>query len=136
MNVRKVVCCFLQHQGEILVRRRSGKVSTYRGRWAGGSGSIEDDATAFQQALRETNEEPGLTLEDTTLLRQGNPLVVEDAGLGVGWSTPFCFLSAMPIKCAWTGSMRSQNGLTPSNLVNWTLYPNSRRHGNRVLVIG
>ena len=42
MAERRVVTCFLMHQGKLLVLRRSAKVRTYQGKWAGVSGYIED----------------------------------------------------------------------------------------------
>ncbi|MCL0057688.1 hypothetical protein M1N05_01270 [Dehalococcoidales bacterium] len=41
---KKVVTCFLESDGEILILRRSAQVSSYQGRWAGVSGYIETTA--------------------------------------------------------------------------------------------
>ena len=53
---RAVVTSFLQHEGKILVLRRSERVSTYRGCWAGVSGSIDGRRTPEQQARLEIRE--------------------------------------------------------------------------------
>ena len=42
MEERHVVTCFLEHGGEIPLLRRSQRVGTYKGRWAGVSGYIEE----------------------------------------------------------------------------------------------
>ena len=90
LQEKRVVTCFLEFAGEILILRRSGQVGTYQGRWAGVSGYIEE--TADEQALVEINEETGLGGEDVKLMKKGRPLVVEDEKLGVKWVVhPYLF---------------------------------------------
>jgi len=90
LQEKKVVTCFLESGGEILILRRSGEVGSYRGRWAGVSGYIE--TTADEQALTEIEEETGLARGDVELLKKGKPLAVEDEGLGIRWVVhPYLF---------------------------------------------
>lgn len=91
LQERKVVTCFLESDGEILLLRRSERVGSYQGRWAGVSGYIEK--TAKKQALVEIDEETGLRGEgDLKLLKKGEPLVVGDKELGVRWVVhPYLF---------------------------------------------
>jgi 8-oxo-dGTP diphosphatase len=90
LEEKKVVTCFLESGGEILILRRSQQVGSYRGRWAGVSGYVE--TTPDEQALVEIGEEVGLSGDDLQLLRRGEPLPVEDAGLGVRWIVhPYLF---------------------------------------------
>jgi len=56
---KRVVTCFLESDGEILILRRSRQVGSYQGKWAGVSGFIE--TTADEQALVEIEEETGLS---------------------------------------------------------------------------
>jgi 8-oxo-dGTP pyrophosphatase MutT (NUDIX family) len=93
-----VVTCFLLRSGphgrdEVLILRRSGRVRTYQGRWAGVSGYLEDEpAAAEQQARREIQEETGLSSADIELARAGEPLSFEDADLDTRWTVhPFLF---------------------------------------------
>jgi len=87
---RKVVTCFLESNGEILLLRRSEQVGSYQGKWAGVSGYIE--TTPDEQALVEIEEETGLSGEDLHLVRKGEPLAVEDAQFGVRWLVhPYLF---------------------------------------------
>jgi len=87
---KRVVTCFLESDGEILILRRSRQVGTYQGRWAGVSGYIE--ATADEQALVEIEEETGLSQEDLKLIKRGEPLSIEDEKLGVKWVVhPYLF---------------------------------------------
>ncbi len=90
LQEKKVVSCFLESDGEILILRRSGQVGTYQGRWAGVSGYIE--TTADEQALTEIEEETSLSGEDLKLIKKGRPLEVKDDKLGVKWVVhPYLF---------------------------------------------
>ena len=87
---KRVVTCFLESNGEILILRRSRQVGSYQGKWAGVSGYIE--TTADEQALVEIEEEAGLSQEDLKLIKKGEPLSIEDEKLGVKWVVhPYLF---------------------------------------------
>jgi 8-oxo-dGTP pyrophosphatase MutT (NUDIX family) len=95
MREAKVVTCFLLRRSsggdEVLLLRRSHQVGTYRGRWAGVSGYLEE-ADPLEQAYREVEEEADLMREDLTLLRAGESLEVVDADAGRRWVVhPFLF---------------------------------------------
>ena len=104
MDERHVVTCFLEHNGRIMVLRRSERVGTYRGRWAGVSGYIEEGSTPSQQAWTEVKEEAALDREDVELVQEGVPLEVVDAELARKWIVhPFRFRVLRPdkIKIDW-----------------------------------
>jgi 8-oxo-dGTP pyrophosphatase MutT (NUDIX family) len=100
-----VVTCFLLRTGphghdEVLILRRSGRVRTYRGRWAGVSGYIEGEppgpgapaSSPEEQARREVEEETGLSPADAELVRTGDPFTFEDPDLDTRWTVhPFLF---------------------------------------------
>jgi len=95
MQPTNVVTCFLLRRSggedEILLLRRSQQVGTYRGRWAGVSGYIEE-TDALTQAYAEIEQETGLASEDVQLLRTGEPLEVVDAEAERRWMVhPFLF---------------------------------------------
>jgi 8-oxo-dGTP diphosphatase len=83
LQEKKVVTCFLESNGEILILRRSQAVGSYRGQWAGVSGYIE--STPDEQALTEIEEETSLKRGDVELVKRGAPLAVEDEGLRTRW---------------------------------------------------
>lgn len=85
MEEKRVVTCFLEYKKKIPLFRRSEKVGTYRGRWAGVSGYIEEGNTPYEQALEEIKEETGLDKEDIKLVKEGEPLEVIDAPMGRRW---------------------------------------------------
>ena len=87
---KRVVTCFLESDGEVLILRRSRQVGSYQGKWAGVSGYIE--TTADEQALVEIEEETGLSQEDLKLINKGEPLSIEDKKLGIKWVVhPYLF---------------------------------------------
>jgi 8-oxo-dGTP pyrophosphatase MutT (NUDIX family) len=91
IRMRKVVTAFLRHGDKILVLRRSDRVGSYQGCWAGISGYIEEDETPLEAAEREIREETRIM--DAKLVREGKPLVVEDKG--IEWVVhPFLFDSS------------------------------------------
>lgn len=104
MEERQVVTCFLEHESKIPLLRRSQRVGTYRGRWAGVSGYIEEGNTPYEQALKEIREETGLSQEDVQLVKEGQPLEVIDEELGRKWVVhPFRFrvMSPQKIRIDW-----------------------------------
>lgn len=101
MEETHVVTCFLlrhdpEHGDRVLLLRRSPRVGTYQGRWAGVSGYLEA-ADPLEQAYTELREEAGLSRRDVRLLAAGRPVTVEDAALGRRWVVhPFLFLVREP----------------------------------------
>ena len=90
LTEKKVVTCFLESAGEILILRRSEKVGSYQGRWAGVSGYIE--TAADSQALVEISEETGLSENDIEFVRKGDALVICDKELATKWIVhPYLF---------------------------------------------
>lgn len=103
-----VVTCFLLRRSddgdEVLLLRRSGQVGTYRGRWAGVSGYVEERVTPLEQAYREMGEEVGLGGEAVRLVAEGEPLMVADEGIDTRWTVhPFLFELLRPkgIRLDW-----------------------------------
>ena len=99
MDERHVVTCFLEHNGKVMILRRSERVGTYRGKWAGVSGYIEEGVSPSEQAWTEIKEEAGLDGDDVELVLEGQPLEVVDAELGRKWIVhPFRFRVLKPEK--------------------------------------
>ncbi len=96
----EVVTCFLLRRGDggdtLLLLRRSDRVSTYQGLWAGVSGYLESESP-LEQAYREIEEEVGLRRSDVRLLAQGEPLIVVDETIDTRWTAhPFLFEALRP----------------------------------------
>lgn len=85
MKKIKVVTSFLEHDGKILILRRSDKVRTMKHQWAGISGYIESNETPLERALKEIEEEVGLKKEDIKLVKAAEPLEVPDKERDILW---------------------------------------------------
>jgi 8-oxo-dGTP diphosphatase len=91
-----IITAFIEYQGKILLLRRSQKVKTMKGKWAGVSGYIEKLETPFRRALTEIQEETGLRNENIKFLEEGKPLEAADnmRPNNITWVIhPFYFLS-------------------------------------------
>lgn len=102
MKEASVVTCFLIRRrrdgDEVLVLKRSDRVSTYQGRWAGVSGYLEAPSTGsgqapspLEQAYREIEEEVGLSRDGVRRLADAEPLTFDDESIGMRW-TVYLFL--------------------------------------------
>ena len=122
LKEKRVVTCFLESNGEILILRRSEQVGSYQGRWAGVSGYI--DTTADEQALTEIAEETSLTQEDLTLIISSNPLTIEDNKLGIRWVVyPYLFHvnDRKKIKIDW--EHKELSWIEPAEIGNYQTVP-------------
>ena len=92
MDERRVVTAFLTLGERILLLRRTDRVSTYKGRWAGVSGSVEAGSTPIEQAIQEIEEETGLSNADAIPILAGQSLDFVDDALNWRWVVhPFRF---------------------------------------------
>jgi len=90
----RVVTCLLEHNGKILILKRSEKVGTYRGLWGGVAGYVEKDEEPYKTALKEIREEIGMEKRDINLIRRGDPIEFTDyyEGRRYDWIVyPFLF---------------------------------------------
>ncbi len=123
-----VVTCFVLRRDrghdELLLVRRSERVRTYRGLWAGVSGYIEPGMTALEQAYVELHEEAGLVEADLTLLRTGVPLPVNDTATGLAWVVhPFLFVVALPERIQTDWEARAVQWVAPDTLAGMETVP-------------
>ncbi len=88
VNEVNVVTCILRFGEKILILKRSAKVSTNQGLWAGVSGYIEDGEKPLQTARKEIREETGI--ENAKLIRSGEMLRVR-SGRRLWCIYPFLF---------------------------------------------
>jgi len=122
LKEKRVVTCFLESDGEILILRRSGQVGSYRGRWAGVSGFVEK--TADEQALIEIEEETSLSGQDLELIKRGEPLSVKDKKLGVIWLVhPYLFGIKNRNKIEIDWEHKETRWISPKDIVNYKTVP-------------
>lgn len=77
MHSTKIVTSFVTSNDKLLLLRRSRRVRTMKGLWAGVSGIIENDESPLERARIEIFEEAGMTHTEIKLLRSGDPIRVE-----------------------------------------------------------
>ena len=122
-----VVTCFLLRQDNgdrILLVRRSERVRTYRGAWAGISGYLEPSVTPLEQAYTELREETGLARDDVRLLRAGEPLSFEDTALGQAWTVhPFLFAIRAPERIQTDWEATAHQWIAPAELATLPTVP-------------
>jgi 8-oxo-dGTP diphosphatase len=132
LQEKRVVTCFLESEGEILILRRSGEVGSYRGSWAGVSGYIE--STADEQALTEIEEETSLKRDEVALLKKGEPLAVEDEELETRWLVhPYLFgiKDRDKIKIDW--EHKEARWMRPEDIARYQTVPKLKEALSRVL---
>jgi 8-oxo-dGTP diphosphatase len=113
---REVVTVFLSHGGKVLVLKRSGRVGTYQGRWAGVSGYLESPV-ALDQAYTELAEEVSLGRDQVELIKAGVPLEVVDEPEGRAWRVyPFLFAVRDPERIRLDWENTEMRWVTPSEV--------------------
>ncbi len=128
-----VVTVFLSHGNKVLVLKRSGKVGTYRGRWAGVSGYLESE-DPLDQAHTEMAEEVGLGKKDVTLVKAGKPLEVIDTDRDRAWRVhPFLFAVAEPDKIRLDWEHVEMRWILPEEIVQLQTVPALKETLERVL---
>jgi 8-oxo-dGTP pyrophosphatase MutT (NUDIX family) len=90
----QVVTCILEHDGKILLLKRSNQVGTYRGLWGGVAGYVEELEEPYDTAIKEIRQEVGIEVDALELVRKGNPIEFSDTydGRRYNWIVyPFLF---------------------------------------------
>jgi 8-oxo-dGTP diphosphatase len=90
----QVVTCIIEHEGKILLFKRSNLVGTYRGLWGGVAGYVEELEAPYDTAIKEIRQEAGIDLDALELVRKGDPLEFSDTydGKRYDWIIyPFLF---------------------------------------------
>jgi 8-oxo-dGTP pyrophosphatase MutT (NUDIX family) len=119
---RQVVTAFLEHDGKILIVRRSQAVGTHRGRWSGISGYLEREP--LDQALVEIEEETGLGEGDVELVSSGQVLEIDDAEHKVCWRVhPFLFHVKHPEAVQLDWENLELRWITPADIDDYDTVP-------------
>ena len=90
----QVVTCLLEHDGKILLLKRSNLVGTYRELWGGVAGYVEELEDPYDTAVKEIRQEAGIGLDALELVRKGEPIEFSDTydGRRYDWIVyPFLF---------------------------------------------
>jgi len=107
MRSTKIVTSFIRANGKLLILKRSYKVKTMKGLWAGVSGIIEKNEEPLKRAKIEIFEEVGITEEKITLVKAAEEMRVNSPQYeNHEWGIfPFLFETKNPIiKLNWENS--------------------------------
>ena len=103
----KIITCFLKKGDEILILKRSEKVKSMKGLWAGISGIIEKNEPPLTRAKIEIFEELGISDGQIVLLKEAEEMRIKSAQYqNHEWEIyPFLFEVENPeIKLNWENS--------------------------------
>lgn len=107
MRATKIVTSFIQDEQKILILKRSDKVKTMKGLWAGISGIIEKNEPPLTRAKIEIYEETGISEDKIKLIKSAEKLRVNSPQYeNHEWEIfPFLFEARNPeIKLNWENS--------------------------------
>jgi len=107
MRSTKIVTSFIRDNDKLLILKRSDKVKSMKGLWAGISGIIENDEEPLSRAKIEIFEEVGITEDKITLIKAVEEMRINSPQYkNHEWEIfPFLFESSNPIiKLNWENS--------------------------------
>ena len=107
MRSTRIVTSFIKDNDKFLLLKRSNKVKTMKGLWAGISGIIENEEEPINRAKIEIFEELGITEDKIKFLKAASKMTVHSPQYeNHEWEIfPFLFESSNPtIKLNWENS--------------------------------
>ncbi len=107
MRSTKIVTSFIKDNDKLLILKRSDKVKSMKGLWAGISGIIENDEEPLKRAKIEIFEEAGIIEDKITLVKAAKEMRVNSPQYkNHEWEIfPFLFQATNPIiKLNWENS--------------------------------
>ena len=107
MRSTKIVTSFIRDDEKLLILKRSDKVKSMKGLWAGISGIIENNEEPLSRAKIEIFEEVGITEDRITLVKASEEMKIHSPQYkNHEWEIfPFLFESNKPtIKLNWENS--------------------------------
>ena len=125
MYSTNIVTSFIIDDDKILILKRSEKVKSMKGLWAGVSGIIEkNDVTPLDRAKTEIFEETGINEDEIELLKSVEQIKIESAQYRDHvWNIfPFLFKANNPkIKLNWENS--DYSWIKPNQIKNYKTVP-------------
>jgi 8-oxo-dGTP pyrophosphatase MutT (NUDIX family) len=107
MRSTKIVTSFIRDNEKLLILKRSNKVKSMKGLWAGISGIIENNELPLKRAKIEIFEEAGIIEQDITLIKSAEGMRINSPQYeNHEWEIfPFLFESKNPtIRLNWENS--------------------------------
>jgi len=124
MRTTKIVTSFIQNEQKLLIVKRSHKVKTMKGLWAGISGIIEKNETPLARAKIEIYEEIGISEDGIKFVKAAEKLKISSPQYeNHEWEIfPFLFEAKNPnIRLNWENS--EYTWITVDELRNYNTVP-------------
>lgn len=133
MKVSRVVTCFLKYGERILILKRSNEVNSYKGKWGGISGYVEEGKTPEETSLNEIEEETGIRKDEVVLIKKGKNFELADKDEGRTWIVnPFLYKTKTDnIRLNWEHV--KHEWIKPPELKNYDTVPELDRSLKNVL---
>ncbi len=80
-----VIMAFVEYGGKILLLKRSDKVRTYKGKWNGVGGYLDEVCPVREKVLEELREELGVGEDTISAIYIGNAREETDDSIGKTW---------------------------------------------------
>ena len=125
MRYTKIVTSFIKNDGKVLLLKRSDKVKTMKGLWAGVSGIIEYNEIPLNRAKIEIFEEVGLKEDQIKILKSLNEMrITSPQYKNHEWVVyPFLFTTEnLEIKLNWENS--DYCWINPKEITKFETVPN------------
>ncbi|MFH1328999.1 MAG: NUDIX domain-containing protein [Candidatus Bathyarchaeota archaeon] len=124
LQEKNVVTNFLIYKGKLLILKRSEKVGTYRGKWAGLSGYIEQGETSHQTAFKEIFEETSLTSQDIEFMKKSEAFSFPDRKRKTLWKIhPYLFRLKNPVKIRTDWEHSKMKWIDPEDIGRYDTVP-------------
>ena len=84
-NKAPVLACFVRFKNDILILKRSDKVSAYKGKWNCIGGYLDEIKPVRKKVLEELREELGILQEDIKNIKIAKPVEIQDDNIDKTW---------------------------------------------------
>jgi PncC family amidohydrolase len=129
---KHVVTCFIENNNKLLILKRSTNVGTFKNHWAVVCGYIEMDT--MKQALTEIEEEIGLSSNEVTFIRRGEPFEIIDESTHEKWVIySFLFHTDVPEKIRIDWEHTDMKWIDSSELEAYKTVPDLKKAMDSVL---
>jgi 8-oxo-dGTP pyrophosphatase MutT (NUDIX family) len=116
-----VVDCVVEHEGKLLIMKRSSAMNHYPGVWHCIAGYLDDHKGPIDKAKEELAEEAGIEPDRVVEARVADPFEVVDSRLGKTWVVHPVFVRIATSEVALNWESEDYRWIDPSELSDYEL---------------